>query len=411
MQITVETGSLYPWQEDVFASYVYDNKKTYVLNLARQQGKTYLISQLALYSAINESHSAIGVTSLTYKQSKIIYNYISEFLKGTPILEYDNKSSLEIKLINGSKITFLTVQNPDNVRGNTFTHLFCDEFAFYADGVYDKVLQPTTIAKGVKTVLASTPRGTNKFYDLFILGMEPDSNVKSFKYTWDANPNLNEEEILNIKKSIPDAIFRQEYLCEFTDNGSVFNNLRDICLLNEWPQASGNLYCGIDVGLFHDYAVAIILDANGNMVDMYRSKTGSINKLNSELEVFLKRYKPIKTLLELNNVGVSVYEYLYPRIKGLEGFKTTAISKGDLINQLQNSIDDKRLKLPHHNFIPEVYNELVNYGFKYSEKTRQIQYEAISGHDDVVMSLALANKAYADANIKLRLKPRVYFGR
>ena len=410
MNINVTTGDLYPWQEDVFASYVYDDNKTYVLNLSRQTGKTYLIAQLALYSAINESHSAIGVTSLTYKQSKIIYNYISEFLKGTPLLEYDNKSSLEIKLINGSKITFLTVQNPDNVRGNTFTHLFCDEFAFYADGVYDKVLQPTTIAKGRKTVLASTPRGTNKFYDLFMLGLEPDSNVKSFKYTWEANPNLDIEEIQNIKRSIPDAVFRQEYLCEFTDNGSVFNNLRDICIMNEWPTPVGNLYCGIDIGLFHDYAVATIFDTNGNLVDMYRSKTGSINKLNTELEQFLKKHKPIKTLLELNNVGVSAYEYLYPRIKGLEGFKTTAISKGDLINQLQNSIDDKKIKLPTHTFVPEVYQELVNYGFKYSEKTRQIQYEAISGHDDVVMSLALANKAYADANIKLRLKPKVYFG-
>lgn len=410
MQINVTTEGLYPWQEDVFASYVYDNKKTYVLNLARQQGKTYLISQLALYSAINEKHSAIGVTSLTYKQSKLIYNYISEFLKGTPLVEYDNKSSLEIKLINGSKITFLTVQNPDNVRGNTFTHLFCDEFAFYADGIYDKVLQPTTIAKGQKTVLCSTPRGTNKFYDLFMLGLEPDNNIKSFKYTWEANPNFNIQEIETIKLSIPEAIFRQEYLCEFTDNGSVFNNLRDICILNEWPSPMGNLYCGIDIGLFHDYAVATIFDANGNLVDMYRSKTGSINKLNTELEQFLKKHRPVKTLLELNNVGVSAYEYLAPRIKGIEGFKTTGISKGDLINQLQNSIDDRRIKLPTHTFVPEVYTELVNYGFKYSEKTRQIQYEAISGHDDVVMSLALANKIFVESNFSIKPKVRVRFG-
>jgi phage FluMu gp28-like protein len=410
MQINVTTEGLYPWQEDVFASYVYDDKKTYVLNLARQQGKTYLISQLALYSAINEKHSAIGVTSLTYKQSKLIYNYISEFLKGTPLVEYDNKSSLEIKLINGSKITFLTVQNPDNVRGNTFTHLFCDEFAFYADGIYDKVLQPTTIAKGQKTVLCSTPRGTNKFYDLFMLGLEPDNNIKSFKYTWEANPNFNIQEIETIKLSIPEAIFRQEYLCEFTDNGSVFNNLRDICILNEWPSPMGNLYCGIDIGLFHDYAVATIFDANGNLVDMYRSKTGSINKLNTELEHFLKKHRPVKTLLELNNVGVSAYEYLAPRIKGIEGFKTTGISKGDLINQLQNSIDDRRIKLPSHTFVPEVYTELVNYGFKYSEKTRQIQYEAISGHDDVVMSLALANKIFVESNFSIKPKIKLRFG-
>jgi len=411
MNVKIQGCDLFPWQEIVADSYINDDYKTYVLNNSRQTGKSLLMSQLILYTAINYSNAAVGVVSLTYKQVKLIYANVSELLKQTPIVSSDNKSELKIHLVNGSVITFLTVQNPDNIRGHTFTHLFCDEMAFYQLDVWNKVLLPTTLAMGKKVVLASTPRGTNHFYDLFMRGMNPDDkSITAFKFDYTANPYFDPAEIETIRKSIPDAIFRQEFLCEFTDNGSVFNNLRDVCIHHELPKPSGNLFAGIDIGLFHDYAVASIFDANGNLVAFYRSKTGSINKLNTELDEFLNKYKPLKTLLELNNVGVSVYEYLYPRVRGLEGFKTTGVSKGDLINQLQNSIDDRLIKLPHHTFIPEVYNELVNYGFKYSEKTRQIQYEAISGHDDVVMSLALANKAYVDANHKKKLKPKVYFG-
>jgi hypothetical protein len=171
------------------------------------------------------------------------------------------------------------------------------------------------------------------------------------------------------------------------------------------------VYCGIDVGLFHDYTVASIMDVNGNIVDIYRAKTGSINKLNTELEAFLKRWKPTKTLVELNNQGVSVYEHLQPRLKGVEGFKTTAVSKPDLINQLQNSIEDKRIKLPSRELMPEIYNELVNYSFSYSEKSKAIIYGGLPGHhDDCVISLALVNKVFTEAHYKIKPKVRVMFG-
>ena len=411
MNITVQTGELYPWQEQVFASYVYDEKKIYVLNNSRQTGKTYLLTQLILYSAINEQYAHVGVTSLTYKQSKIIYEYISTFLKGTPLLENDNKSSLEIRLVNGSKITFLSIQNADAIRGFTFSHLFCDEAAYYQDSIFTKVLQPTVIAKGQKVVLASTPRGTNWFFDYFNMGRLKDTNVKSFMYDWTANPNLKEEEIQQIKKSIPDAVFKQEYLCQFTDSGSVFANLRNVCINDKYPKASGSVYVGIDIGLFNDYTVCVAIDQTGQVVDFFRDRNGSINKTNEAILKFVKKNAPIKTLIELNNVGISSYEYLYPRHKNIEGFKTTAVSKPDLINQLQTSIDEQRIMLPDHTINPDLYNELADFSFTYSEKTRAIIYAALPGrHDDCVIALALANKAYVDANHKLRLKPKVFFG-
>jgi hypothetical protein len=412
MQVTLQGAELYPWQLEVYNSYSKDDYRTYVLNTSRQIGKSLLISQLILYAAINNGKVIVGVTSLTYKQTKLIYSNISEALKNTPLLTSDNKSELTIQLVNGSKIVFLSIQNSDNIRGFTFNYLFCDEAAYYPPGVYDKVLVPTMMAMGRKTVLASTPRGTNYFYDMFMAGIDPDNKaVTAFKFDYTANPNFDPVDIEQIRKQLPDAIFRAEFLAEFSDNGTVFNNLRDVCILNDWNAPGTNVYCGIDVGLFHDYTVATIMDVNGNIVDIYRAKTGSINKLNTELEAFLKRWKPTKTLVELNNQGVSVYEHLQPRLRGVEAFKTTAVSKPDLINQLQNSIEDKRIKLPSRELMPEVYNELVNYSFSYSEKSKAIIYGGLPGHhDDIVVSLALVNKVYTEAHHSIKPKIKVRFG-
>ena len=411
MNVNITGADLFPWQETVANSYINDDYKTYILNIARQQGKSLLMSQLILYTAINNNNAMVGVVSLTYKQVKLIYANVSELLKQTPIVKSDNKSELKIYLVNGSVITFLTVQNPDNIRGHTFTHLFCDEMAFFQPDVWNKVLLPTTLAIGKKVVLASTPRGTNHFYDLFMRGMDPDDKTTiSFKYDYRANPFFNPEEIETIRKQLPDAIFKQEFLCEFTDNGSVFSNVKDVCILNTWGSPSKYTYCGIDVGLFHDYAVACIMDSDGDVIAMYREKTGSINKLNSELEAFLNKWQPSKILVELNNVGVSVYEHLQPRFRGVEGFKTTQVSKPDLINQLQNSIEDGRIHLPSKELEPEVYNELTNYSFTFSDKSKAILYNALPGHhDDIVMSLALANKLYVEANFSIKPKIKVRF--
>lgn len=412
MNVKLEGAQLFDWQLEVYNSYKNDDYKTYILNTSRQIGKSLLISQLVLDTSINNSKAIVGVVSLTYKQTKLIYNSISEILQKTPILRSDNKSELEIKLVNGSSIKFLSIQNYDAIRGHTFDFLFADEAAYYPPGVYDKVLLPTTLARGRKVVLASTPRGTNYFYDMFMRGIDPDDKtIKAFKFDYTANPYFDPVEIDSIRKQLPDAIFRAEFLGEFSDNGSVFNNLRDVCILNDWKTPGGNVYAGIDVGLFHDYTVATIMDTDGNVVDIYRAKTGSINKLNTELEAFLKRWKPVKILVELNNQGVSVYEHLQPRMKGVEGFKTTAVSKPDLINQLQNSIEDKRIKLPSRELMDEVYTELVNYSFTYSEKSKAIIYGGLPGHhDDIVISLALVNKVFTEAHYKIKPKVRLMFG-
>jgi hypothetical protein len=398
-EITMVGADLLPWQREVTASYINDDYKTHVLNTSRQIGKSLLISQLVLYSAINNDKVDVGIVSLTYKQVKLIYANISESLKSTPLVKSDNKSELKIELVNGSRITFLTVQNPDNIRGHTFDYLFCDEFAYYPVGAWQKVIQPTTLVKGKKTVLASTPRGTqNDFYDLFNAGLNPqEESITCFTYDY-THGIFDEAEIETIRRQLPAAIFNAEYLCQFTENGSVFNNVGDISILDNWGRydSTKSYYVGIDVALFTDYAVAVCLDDQGNVVDVYRERTGSMANLNSQLETFYNKWKPRKTLIELNNQGVSVFEHMHYQFRGVEGFKTTAVSKPELIHELQRSIEEKAIRIPTTKLFAPLYDELTNFSFSYSQKSKQILYAALPGkHDDTVIALSLANKLYS----------------
>lgn len=414
MAINIEGVELLPWQREVTDSYIDDVYKFYVINTSRQIGKSLLITQLVLYSAINFENVDVGVVSLTYKQVKKIYADITDLLSDTPIVKTNNKSELLIELINGSKIRFLSAQNPDSVRGFTFDYLFCDEFAFYQDGVWGKVLQPTTMAKGKKVVLCSTPRGTgNDFHNLFNLGMNPEvKNTTAFQYDY-THGMFDLEEIEAIRQSLPDAVFKQEYLCQFSDNGTVFKNIAAIATITEFkpPQSTQKYYIGIDVGVFNDFTIAIVMDEQGNVCDIYKGTRGSILQIQKEVEDFIRKWNPRKVLIELNNQGITIYEHLRLKFQSkIEGFKTTAQSKSPLINELQKAIEERVISIPNFTLDKTIYEELNNFSFTYSAKTKQIQYQALAGcHDDAVISLALTTKLWREHHgaVKPRLSYKI----
>lgn len=79
--ITIQAAELFDWQLEVYMSYKNNDYKTYVVNCSRQIGKSLLLSQLILDSAINNDRVDVGVISLTYKQVRLIYSNISDLLK------------------------------------------------------------------------------------------------------------------------------------------------------------------------------------------------------------------------------------------------------------------------------------------------------------------------------------------
>jgi hypothetical protein len=132
------------------------------------------------------------------------------------------------------RIWFLSADNPDNIRGYGFRGIVVDEAAMIPKDVWHFVLRPTIAQTMGWAVFVSTPKGRNWFFDLFTRGMdalEPDYTSLSFPSN--ASPFFPESEWEDARRTLPEDVFRQEYMAEFLeDSAGVFRNV-DGCLIWE----------------------------------------------------------------------------------------------------------------------------------------------------------------------------------
>ena len=199
------------------------------------------------------------------RQARKLMEDLYEVIKDSGLVETTNFSNHEIKLKTGSKIYFRSSEREDGLRGYTFDYLFIDEAAYQTEDAWKRAIQPTALVHGKKCVIFSTPRGREWFYQMYMLGQDPDYPLHaSVRMNQGDNPYINQEEILAAKKVLPEAIYRAEYQGEFLEGeSSVFQNF-NINTFDKYPQPKGKVYIGVDLGQ-SDYTVAVAMDQEGNI--------------------------------------------------------------------------------------------------------------------------------------------------
>jgi hypothetical protein len=235
---------------------------------------------------------------------------------------------------------------------------------------------------GKKVLFLSTPRGRNWFYNLHALdGVDPQ--FKSFRMSSYDNPIIDPKEIDAARYTLPEHIFKQEYLAEFVDNGSgVFSNIEI-----RKPISSVKFYAGIDLGRADDYTVLSIVNEKGEQVfcDRWRHNTWQ-NIINAMLPI-LNQYKP-RVLIEVNSIGDVIHEQLKKVYNNVYPFVTTSKSKQDIVEGLQVAIQNKEFTLLDIDWLIKEFNV---YTYEYNPKTRNIKYSAPQGfHDDGVMASCIS---------------------
>lgn len=359
--------------------------KYYTLNIGRQFGKSMLGLNQMLYWAINDAGCNIAWVSPVYKQSKKVFSDFEKYTQNSGLFSF-NKSEL---LIEGmcSKIQFFSGERPDNIRGNTFEYLIVDEMAFCRKELWDEVLSATVLVKGKKVLFISTPKGKNHFHSLY---MRPnyDERYKSFTFTSYENPMIDPREIDERRASLPEYVFKQEYLAEFIDGGTgIFKNVRE-CL---GVGASGRNFGGLDIGRADDYTVLTILNEKKEMIHCERWRQMEWVNIIDKVAALITKYNAM-TAVEVNNQGDVFFELLQKKCRNLiYPHVTTSKTKPIMIEDLAVAFEDKSVQILN---IDWLIDELENFTFTYNNKTRSVQYSAPAGmHDDSVISLALANQS------------------
>lgn len=384
--MTIKGYKPHPKQKEIHNSINNENHKYYVLNIGRQFGKTMLGINQMLYWAINFQGCNIGWVTPIYKQGKKVFTELEKVTRSSGLFEYD-KSELIVKGFN-STISFFSGERPDNIRGNTFDFLIIDEFAFTREELWSEVLSATVLVKGKKVLFISTPKGKNHFYKL---SLQPnyDERYKYFHYTSYDTPYINSLDLEERRRSLPNHVFKQEYLAEFIDNSSgLFANVRE-CLLT--PTKSEKHFGGLDIGRADDYTVLTIVNELNQTVYCERWRQDEWTKIIDNVANVINEYKA-KTYVEVNNQGDVFFEMLKKKCGSLVfPFVTSTKTKPIMIEDLAVLFEQKEVTILDINWL---IDELEAFTYIYNQTTRNVQYSAPQGvHDDSVISLALATQA------------------
>ena len=163
------------------------------------------------------------------------------------------------------------------------------------------------------------------------------------------NPYINQEEIKAAKKVLPEAIFRAEYGGEFLEGESmVFTNFGQQTF-EQYPNRSGKVYIGVDLGRESDYTVAVAMDQAGNVIEIYRDNQKDWDTMQSAIIQLAKKYTGT-IMIEINSMGTVIFEQIKKQWQDTHPFQTSMQSKNDIVESLILAFNEGQIKIPSQNY-------------------------------------------------------------
>ena len=206
-----------------------DKHRYAVLCCHRRFGKTVMVLNHLIRSALqNKNHNPrLAYIAPTYKQAKsIAWDYLKFYTKNIPGTKW-NESELRCDLINGARITLLSSENFDSIRGIYLDICAIDEVAQVSQGLIDEVIVPALSDRKGKLFLIGTPKGMNNiFYDYY---QKAQADPKWFLFKAKASETniVDQEELGNALTVMGKAKYDQEFECSFIGNieGSIYGEI------------------------------------------------------------------------------------------------------------------------------------------------------------------------------------------
>lgn len=381
-----------------------EGKRFNVGSCGRRFGKTVLGVDLLL----DPSGGAMGALSgypvawfaPSYKYLDQVYRSVRGLLWG--IVKDKDDQSKRLTLTTGGELEFWTLKDADAGRSRAYGRVVVDEAAMVAElgKFWIENIRPTLVDYGGDAWIFSTPKGLNWFYDAWLRGQSGegvDEDWMSWKMpTWE-NPFVKDEEIEEMRRSMPERVFKQEVEAEFiSDSAGVFRGVGDSVWTLEGEKREfqeeridGHSYvAGVDWGRVNDFTVITVMDATLGEVAWVERFTGVGYDLQVEhLRRVIGDWGIQTAVVEENAAGMPLVERLVEMDMPVLPFSMQGNSKGPLIESLVLAIERGKLGLVDYGIM---LRELESYELDRLPSGRW-RYGAPSGkHDDCVVSLALA---------------------
>lgn len=369
-----------PWQERALLA---AGNELYIL-ASRQAGKSTVASALALRAAYAWPERTILLIAPTLRQSSELAAKVRS-LAAKLGLELAGESALRLELPNRSRVIALPGAQ-EGIRGYSAHLVVLDEAAWIPDELY-QAARPMLAVTGGRLVAISTPYGMRGwFYRAW--AEERGERIRVTAYDI---PRIDRAFLEAERRALGDWAFRQEYLAEFLEAGGAIPEAliqRAVVLEAPEPPQPGRAYAaGLDLARLADWSSLSILDVTELPYRLVHQERWQGEWAYTEARVLgvLERYQARLTV-DATGVGDPVYERLRRAWLKTHPFRFTAQSKAQLINELRLSLAEERLQLfPEPTLLAELRALQAKQG------AYGVSYEApAGGHDDTVMSLALA---------------------
>jgi hypothetical protein len=232
--------------------------------VSRRQGKTYIANIIGQLVSLVPS-SNILIMSPNYSLSQISFDLQRNLIKHFDLeVVKDNAKDKVIELSNGSTVRMGSVNQVDSCVGRSYDLIIFDEAAL-ADGkdAFNVALRPTLDKDNSKAIFISTPRGRNNWFaEFFDRGFNNEfPEWCSIRATYRDNPRMSETDILEARKSMSEAEFRQEYEADFnTYEGQIWTFNHEACITNNEALDTTHMdvFAGLDVGYRDPTAFCVI---------------------------------------------------------------------------------------------------------------------------------------------------------
>ncbi len=170
---------------------------------------------------LRDPHAGYMATTIGQAKS-VAWDYYKYYTRNIPNVKYyENDLIVTFPCPTGKASLFLFgADNFDAKRGNYYDELFYDEFQDMHPDVRDKVFLPTLDDREGREVISGTPKGDNRFKELYtnaIISMQdPESEWFGILQNIYQTGVFSPEKIAKMKLEYTDEAWRQEYLCDFS---------------------------------------------------------------------------------------------------------------------------------------------------------------------------------------------------
>lgn len=339
--------------------------------------------------------------------------------KGNRVWEFASTAAGPIlRWWNGATVVFKSADSPDSIVSRGYNLIIIDEAALIEERVFTQQILGTARKAGIKIFMISSPRGKKHWtYKVFCKGQDAkETNYLSMTQPWTKNPHFNAT-LAELIKDLPEWLFRQEYMAEFLDGGETV--FRNIDLILEGPETDfehqqqewelpltatvvkdmngertiapedRRFVVSMDIAKSVDFTVITTMDLDTGQTVYYRrmNKTDYRKVIEFAAGICMK-YNHAEMIFDATGVGSGIADFLNNYDITAHPFVFTNESKSDIVMKLALAIEHQHIRVPN---IVTVKNELSVFTYTLT-RTGKISYGAPSGfHDDVVMSLAMAN--------------------